>query len=178
MKISNEKQLEKILSETPKEKVAIVLNDWMKGVEWGSEVEAYRLIRFIQIWKKTLNTKMKTRDKIVAMINVGISERIMAHFSGIDMRSSSLKPHSIELLSYGLYGPEGMPKDLVKRERLNEQIRHDSLKAVSGEEVESISKASKVMNVDRATVRADRNCEEYTQGKDLIVQVLGKSRNR
>lgn len=170
MKIKNEKQLKNLLSKAEKEDVPSILGQWMSGSEWGTEVEAFKLIQFIKIWDQ-FNIKMKGRDKRTAMINANINYRILAHFSGLAKKGSTLKPHSEELLSYGLFGPDGMPNNLAL---LDDQIVQSALCLSSNKKVESVRKASMRLGVDRTTIRVNRQDQRYSDGVDLTVKVLKK----
>lgn len=168
-----EKQLKKLFSNAEKEEIPIILNQWMDDTDWGTEVEAFKLVQFIKVWDQ-FNIKMKSRDKRTAMVNANISHRILAHFTGLAKKGSTLKLHSLELLSYGIYGPDGMPKSQAKNERLNNQIVHDALALLRDEGVESIRSASRRLASDRTTVRANRRDERYAQSIEKTTSVLKK----
>lgn len=178
MKIRNEKQLKKLLSNAEEEDVPTILKHWLHNVGWGTNVEAFRLIQFIKLWDKQFNVKMKSRDKRTAMIKAGITHSILAHFSGLERKGKTFQVHSMELLPYLGYGPGGMPRTQVTNDRLNDQIVQDSLTLSNSNEVESIRKASKRLDADRTTVRGNRRKEEYSQSLDINVHVLDKLKEK
>ena len=172
MIIKDERTLKHLLSaNTSDDDVSKILDQWMSSSCWGTEEEACRLIRFIKTWD-SFTGKMRTREKRTAMLNNGITHRIECHFTGIEKNGSTLKPHSIDLLSYGLYGPDGTTKKKIKENRLNDQIAHDSLQEFRHNNVNSKRKTSNRISVDRKTVTADRNDKSYSSGVVTNNQVL------